>query len=129
MSSFLKIAIVLVAGSFLIAVSSRLASESRSLVIGVVIGVVVSLPAVVIAMLLLGRPGEQEASPAARPMYRQPPPQTPPVVIVNSANGAGQRGGRWQPYPPDPYLPSPQPRQFTIIGEEGEKGEEGEEER
>jgi hypothetical protein len=99
------------------AVASRMAGESRFLLAGIAIGVIVSLPAALLAAVVATRVSNsgRQVSAEPEPVVRQPASGTPPIVIVNP--GQGGRVSRRAPYV-EPLLEPPPPRTFTIVGDD-----------
>lgn len=106
-----------------------LSSDAMSMAVGIVFGVLASLPA---SLLILAATRRPAAPPATAPVAQ--PPQAasayqPPIVLVappsyaafaSAQNQAAPMTGYAAPGWPQPY-PAPRPqRSFTIVGEQAE---------
>ncbi len=117
MKTFVSLLIIIFCITLAVVIGNRMSTEAMAVVIGVVCGVVASIPMSIIVLLVMGRLGRQPEATRAQgmPAYGN---AYPPVVII----GAGGQGyGLHQPaMPPPGYAMMPQPRQFQIIGDEAE---------
>ena len=115
MRQLLALLVLVFAAAFAYTIGSRLASESRALVVGVAIGVVASIPAALLSVLVTTRANVQHETMGAPDLAPRSTPAPPPVVVVNAGQGA--RCARYAPYI-DAALDPSQPRSFTIIGDD-----------
>lgn len=98
-------------------VAYRLSADALAIIVGVVLGFLALIPALIILVLVLRR-RESEPPPA------QPPAFTPPVVVVSGYPQMPPSMLAQQPASPygslnPPMLPAPQPqRQFRVMGYE-----------
>jgi hypothetical protein len=113
MIGFLIVAFV---GGFIFTVGSHLANEGRALMIGVLIGVVASIPAALISILVTARTPDAQPYVVAPEPPRQPVQQPLPIVIVNPGQGA--RSSRYAQYAEGMLGAPPQARTFTVIGDD-----------
>ena len=119
----MKRAIVLVAAAFAVAlaivVGNRMSADAMAVVVGVVCGVLASVPTSLLLIWALGRRGGG----AMAGLDSQPRngAQYPPVVVVNPGPGYG--ASMYGP-PAAPYmdqrqmLPPAGPRTFRVVGDE-----------
>jgi hypothetical protein len=97
-----------------IVVGNRMSSDAIALVVGVVCGVLASVPTSLLLIWALGRRGQGMAVES----QARNGASYPPVVVVNPGQGYGAPG--YGPPPPgwDRQLPAAGPRQFKVVGEE-----------
>lgn len=100
-----------------VVVGNRLSPEAMAVVVGVVCGVLASIPMSVMVLILtrrLSKPSRANDSAMLAPSG----PSYPPVVVIQS-DGGGQRN-RFDPAWDAPPAAENQPwrRSFTVIGEE-----------
>ncbi len=106
--------VFLFVATFAYAAGSHLAGKGRALAVGVIIGVVASIPATLVSIVLTARTtGSQPVAPPPEAPAR-PTQAPPPVVIVNS--GQATRSARYAPFIGS--IDAPQARTFTVIGDE-----------
>jgi hypothetical protein len=118
--------IVAVVGSVIVItlgvlVGTKLSSDSISLIIGVFIGVVASLPtSVLIIWATTRRSNDQLAGAGTQRMGQMGPGQYPPVIVVNPGTGMPTT---WQQPQAPVGLPAPTGgRRFDVVGEIAEEG-------
>ncbi len=117
MKSFLSILVVLFCVTLAVVIGNRMSTEAMAVVVGVVCGVVASIPVSILLILVTGRlqsggaPAREERAPGyGSAAY-------PPVVIVTPGSDGRLAA---MPYMPGNFpLPSLR-REFTIVGEEAE---------
>ena len=114
-----------------IAVAYRLSPEAMAVVVGVLMGVLASLPIALIVIYAMRRPvppRDEDAPARPEPPVAHPMPypapthglpqsaQAPQIVVVPMPQAAMPRhlAGMW----PQATMPSPAPRDFHIIGED-----------
>jgi hypothetical protein len=108
------VALCCVCGFGLVA-ASRLSTEIRMLLVGVAVGAVASVPASLLVAFIARQHALPPAPATPEPRLRQAPAPPPSVVIVSP-----QQGVRSKRYPYfDPMQEAPQPRTFTILGDDG----------
>jgi hypothetical protein len=101
---------------FVFVAANRMAVESRMLLVGVAVGVTASVPAALLAVVIVRLRATPPAPVAPEPRGRQAQalPLPPSVVIVSA-----QQMARSRRYPyAEPMLEEPQPRTFTIRGDD-----------
>jgi hypothetical protein len=116
----MKRAITLVGIAFAVGlavvVGNRMSSDAIALVVGVVCGVLASVPTSLLVIWAMGRRGQSMAVESqARNGVGGP---YPPVVVVNPGPGYGMPGYGAPPPGWDRQLPAGGPRQFKVVGEE-----------
>ena len=106
-----------------VVVGHRLSSEAMAVVVGIVLGVLASIPTSLALLVIIRR---QTASQPRR--QRQPKQQNsqlpyPPVIVINP--GAGAQDRQMSPFldPPGSQPAGYLPRDFRIVGEEDEEDE------
>lgn len=99
-----------------IVVGNRLSSEAMAVVVGIVCGVLASIPTSILLLIVVRK---LTAEPAQPPQQRQP--AYPPVIVINP--NAGQPNQLPNPFydPPASRPAGYLPRDFRIIGEEDEE--------
>jgi hypothetical protein len=110
MKELLKVSVVAFAITLAVVVGNRLSAEATAVIVGLVFGVLASVPLSLIVLLIVRRTER-----------REPPPRWesyPPVVVI-------QPGAQPQAQPPylSPFavpLATPNQREFRIVGEEDE---------
>ncbi|MBS1253556.1 MAG: hypothetical protein MAG451_02605 [Anaerolineales bacterium] len=117
MRGVLQLGIVVFAIALGVVTGNRLSSEAMAVVVGVVCGVLASIPMSVMILVLtrrLSKPARSDKS----TLPAQHRPSYPPVVVVQS-DGGGQRsqfGPAWDA--PAAAENQPWRRSFTVVGEE-----------
>ena len=126
-----RLCLIAFSGALGIAVAYRLTPEAMAVVVGVLMGVLASLPIALIVIYAMRRPVQPQAEvaparhepPVAHPMPYPAPahglPQSAPapqIVVVPMPQAAlpRQMAGMW----PQAAMPAPAPRDFHIIGED-----------
>lgn len=116
MKAFLKLTIVVFAAGLGAMVAYRMSAEAIAVIVGVVFGVLASVPAGLI-FLAVARRMERAAQPPPEPAMRQ----YPPVVIVSGGEARslmpGAYGGRSE-YG-FPALPAREESEFVVVDEDG----------
>jgi hypothetical protein len=113
---FMKRAILIMGVVFMITLAIvfglRVSADALAVVIGVILGIVASVPAtaLVVYMLMRPRPNNYQQS------YSPQAPQQPPVVIINASDPNRQLGAGPPPAWPSPG-PTVQARKWTVIGD------------
>lgn len=117
----MKRAVILVGAAFAVAlavmIGSRMSADAMGVLVGVVCGVLASVPTSLVLVWALvrrtqGRGGEAVVRPGLGSS------QYPPVVVVNPGPGYGM-GGYGPPPVASPSLPAPGgPRSFKVVGDE-----------
>ncbi len=98
-------------------IAYRLSADALAIIVGVLLGLLALIPALIIGVILLRRSQPM-------PMAAPPPVQTPPVIVVSggySPAALPQQMGMPTGQPQTPMLPAPtyqQPRQFRVMGYE-----------
>jgi hypothetical protein len=101
-----------------VVIGNRMSADAMAVVVGVVCGVLASIPTSLLLIWALGRRGyganaEGQARNNTGTHY-------PPVIVVNPGSGYGTPGYGPSPVPPlDRSLPAPgSPRTFKVVGDE-----------
>ncbi len=114
MKKFLFLAGIAFTVTLAVVIGTRLSSDAMAIVVGIVCGVLASIPTTAILVWVLRQRDRQIE---AQLSQRGPFGQYPPVVVVNGQNPNGATG----PYPPS-ALPAGKttngPRNFKVIGQE-----------
>lgn len=114
------VAVVLVfAVALAIVVGNRLPVDAVTVIVGVVCGVLASIPTSLLILAVTGR-RETRYEPLSQQTY-------PPVVVVNAPPGTANNGQMWPSHAmswPAPQPPSG-PREFRIIGQDSNAGGNG----
>jgi hypothetical protein len=108
MKELLKLAVIAFSVTLGAVVANRMSGEAMAVVIGVVCGVLASIPMSVIILILTRRRGERDAE-RRRETY-------PPVVVINPGSQQPQVNQLPSTFPTYPLEASP--RQFKIIGQD-----------
>jgi hypothetical protein len=120
----MKWAVTLVAAAFAlglaVVVGNRMSADAMALVMGVMCGVLASVPTSLLLIWALGRRGQANGAGMDSQARGGHGMQYPPVVVVNPGTGYG--GPQYGPPPlmgVERSLPMPSgPRQFKVVGEE-----------
>ena len=112
MKKFLFIAGMVFAISLAVVIGTRMSPDAMAVVVGIVCGVLASVPTTTLMVWVLRQREKQEAQ------WRQNHVgQYPPVVVVNGQGPNGQNG-----YPATPSLPASATaagaRSFKVVGQE-----------
>lgn len=99
-------------------VGMRLTSEALAVVVGVVCGVLASIPTSILLLIVSRRQASGSPAPS-----RQPQPTYPPVIVINPNASPPDRPSYPLFEPPDGRPAGYLPRQFRIIGGEEEEDE------
>ncbi len=112
MRSLAKLLVMAFAGGFGVALAYRMTPEAMAVVVGVVFGVLATIPVGLIMVAVARRQRDE-------PSVRLQQPATPPVVVIQPPVSApqGRAGGYWLPEVLPPLYPGPE-RDFRIIGDE-----------
>ena len=114
MRKMIMLLVFLFVATFAYAAGSHMAGNGRALAVGVLIGIVASIPATLLSIVLTARTAvSQPVTPPSEAPAR-PTQAPPPVVIVNS--GQATRSTRYAPFIGS--IDAPQARTFTVIGDE-----------
>jgi hypothetical protein len=112
------LAIIAFTVTLAIVVGDRLHSEALAVVVGIVCGVLASVPTSILLLILMRRLTTEP--PNRSQQHHQPPAPYPPVIVINPNAGP-------QSQPPNPFFDPPEnrpagylPREFKIVGEEDE---------
>jgi hypothetical protein len=97
-----------------VVVGSRLPVDAVAVIVGVVCGVLASIPT---SLLILAVSNRRESRPESPARSEQ---SYPPVVVVNAPPGANNGASMWSSVPAWPSMPPTGPRQFKIIGQESD---------
>jgi hypothetical protein len=108
MKELLKLAVIAFSITLGVVVANRMSGEAMAVVIGVVCGVLASIPMSVIILILTRRRGERDTE-RRRETY-------PPVVVINPGPQQPQVNQLPSYFPAYPLEASP--RQFKIIGQD-----------
>ena len=116
----MKRLVTIVAAAFVVAlavvIGIRMSAEAMAVVVGVVCGVLASIPTSLLLIWALRR-GSNGRSGAESHAGNGMMPHYPPVVVVNPGQGMSPYGP--SPLPPERGLPVPTgPRTFKVVGEE-----------
>ena len=116
MSPLIRLSVLVFFGALGVAVGYRLSADAMAVIVGVVVGVLASLPVAVLVLYASRRPerqSERVVEPTA--LAPQPPAPVQPQILVVPAPMPSQPMPRgWYGQPP----PAPIERQFQIYGEE-----------
>lgn len=99
-----------------IVVGNRLSAEAMAVVVGIVCGVLASVPTSILLLIMVRRMTNDSSQRSPQQQH-----QYPPVIVINP--NAGQQGRGYDPWydspesQPSRYLP----RDFRIVGEEDEE--------
>ena len=119
MKALLMVMIAVFAVALAIVVGSRLPVDAVAVIVGVVCGVLASIPT---SLLVLTVSNRRESRPQAASASHQ---TYPPVVVVNAPPGAHQGASMWGAMPAANWpsmAPAAGPRQFRIIGQDSDNG-------
>ncbi len=112
----LQLGVVAFAIALGVGVGNRLSSEAMAVVVGVVCGVLASIPMSVLVLIMTRRSGEASRSREATPMAQGT--AYPPVVVIQT-DGGGQRNRLAPIWDPPPAAENqPWRRAFTVVGDE-----------
>jgi hypothetical protein len=110
-----------------VVIGVRMNAEAMAVVIGVIFGVVASIPTSLVIVAVLWRRDQRATKGRNSSLRRASQEALPPsVVIVNPGNT-----GTANPYRQPAYLPPPDlqwghpPRQFRVVGEPDEASQDG----
>jgi len=96
-------------------VGTRLTSDAMAVVIGVVCGVLASIPTSVFLLILTRRFTERASSPATG---IPPTPMYPPVVVIQPDGRVSGRSSQTDPWTMPALETQPREPSFTVVGEE-----------
>jgi hypothetical protein len=117
MKTLFVVIVAVFAVALAIVVGSRLPVDAVAVIVGVVCGVLASIPT---SLLVLAVNNRRES----RPETASPNSQSyPPVVVVNAPPGANQGAPMWGAMPAANWSampPAAGPRQFRIIGQDSD---------
>jgi hypothetical protein len=103
-----------------VVIGNRMSADAMAVVVGVVCGVLASIPTSLLLIWALGRRGYGAGATTEGQARNNTGTQYPPVVVVNPGPGYGMPG--YGPSPPPPIerrLPPPgSPRTFKVVGDE-----------
>jgi hypothetical protein len=101
-----------------VVIGNRMSADAMAVVVGVVCGVLASIPTSLLIIWALGRRGYGAGTEAQ--VRNNTGTHYPPVVVVNPGPGYGMAGYGPPPAPPlDRSLPAPgSPRTFKVVGDE-----------
>ena len=131
MKGFIFVGGLLVVGVAAWRVGNALSSDAIGLALGVIFGVMASLPGALLVLVAARRQAAREEAAQSRsgPYGGYPPyppfPQQPPVIVVTAPGmlGPGQQGGQAHGAPyGEPWMSGP--RRFKVVGEQEEWLEE-----
>jgi hypothetical protein len=113
---FMKRGLLIMGVTFMVTLATvfglRVSADALAVIIGVILGIVASVPTTALVVYLLMRP---------RPGIQQPLPphamQQPPVVVINAADPNRQLGAPLPPQWPTPGPTTIQARKWTVIGD------------
>jgi len=124
MSKVLQLFVVAFAVTLAVMIGKRMSADAMAAVIGVICGVLASIPTSLLIVWVTGRRGSASNMPE-RTGQTTMAPNYPPVVVINPglpfAPPGYARGGLGAPdvYPPGSQLPlMAGPRTFKVVGEE-----------
>jgi hypothetical protein len=118
----MKRTLALIGAAFAVAlavvIGNRMSADAMAVVVGVVCGVLASIPTSLLLIWALGRRGYGAG--AESQARNNTGTQYPPVVVVNPGPGYGMPGYGPSPAPPiERSLPPPgSPRTFKVVGDE-----------
>lgn len=125
MSVTLRLCLIAFSAGLGVMVALRLGSEAMAVVVGVLMGVLSSLPVALIVLYATRRRPTQPAEEASHP-WRQPAPplaspppqlpQMPQIVVLSAPNTPAYRN--MPAYWDASAMPAPAPREFRVVGEE-----------
>jgi hypothetical protein len=109
-AGFLALALALTLG---VVVIKQMSAEAMAVVVGIICGVVASVPASLLLFFVLTRNGRrpEQERPAGERTY-------PPVVVIQGANPQALPPGMNPGYWPAPQAGGPAERQFHVVGNE-----------
>lgn len=113
MRSVIKLGVVAFCVTLGVVVGNRMSSEAMAVVVGVVCGVLASIPMSVLLLLVVRRSTQHSPSPPPQ----QPQQHYPPVVVVNP--GGQQLPGAQQqdPWVDGQWRPAEETPRFRMLGE------------
>jgi hypothetical protein len=120
----MKRTLALIGAAFAVAlavvIGNRMSADAMAVVVGVVCGVLASIPTSLLLIWALGRRGYGAGAGAESQARNNTGTQYPPVVVVNPGPGYGMHGYGPPPVPPiERSLPPPgSPRTFKVVGDE-----------
>jgi hypothetical protein len=120
----MKRTLALIGAAFAVAlavvIGSRMSADAMAVVVGVVCGVLASIPTSLLLIWALGRRGYGAGAGAEGQARNNPGTHYPPVVVVNPGPGYGMPAYGPSPVLPlDRSLPPPgSPRTFKVVGDE-----------
>ena len=124
MSKLLQFFVVVFAVTLAVMVGKRMSADAMAIVIGVICGVLASIPTSLLVVWATGRRGAASNAPD-RTTQAALPPGYPPVVVINPGQPFAAHGyGRDSLSAPDgyPYAnqlpPAAGPRTFKVVGDE-----------
>jgi hypothetical protein len=98
-----------------VVVGSRLPVDAVAVIVGVVCGVLASIPSSLLILAVSNRRDSRPESPATSAQAY------PPVVVVNAPPGANNGASTWPSQVASwPSMPPMGPRQFRVIGQESD---------
>lgn len=115
MRRIMALAIIAFTVTLGVVVGNRLSSEAMAVVVGIVCGVLASVPTSILLLILVRRLTTDSSS--SRRSSRQQR-QYPPVIVVNPNAGRGDRYQEPWHDPPDARPAGYLSRDFHIVGEE-----------
>ncbi|PWH20640.1 MAG: hypothetical protein DDG58_01840 [Ardenticatenia bacterium] len=99
-------------------VGSRMSVDATALVVGVVCGVLASIPGSLLIIWASYRRDQMLEAKRASDMT----PHYPPIVVVNPGQSTGRQAWDSLPYPPPSNLLPSGVRQYKVIGETEDEG-------
>ncbi len=126
MKTLFAVAAVVFAVALAVVVGNRLPVDAVAVIVGVVCGVLASIPTSLLILAVGNRRDGRVDSLAAgdrrdsRGDVMARSGQYPPVVVVNAPPGTGNGAPMWSPMPAWPAMPPTGPRQFKIIGQDSD---------
>ena len=98
-----------------ITIALRMTSDAMAVIVGIILGMVATLPTSLILLYMMRQQHNQQAADLRQ--QQQQTGQYPPVVVVNSQPGSGYGG--MTSANPQSFLPSPTgERSFKVVGQE-----------
>ncbi len=114
MNKFLYVSAIVFVVTLAVVIGTRMSPDAMAVVVGIVCGVLASIPTTAILVWVLRQRDKQME---AQLGYRGGMGQYPPVVVVNGQGHNGANGA----YPPSSLAAGPSlagPRNFKVIGQE-----------
>ncbi len=118
MTKFIYIMSSLFVVSLAVVVGSRLSTDALAVIIGIICGMVTTVPTMILLVFLIRQKDQQKWQ------QQYPGPQYPPVVVVNGQQYPHGSNISTIPQAQNGYLPTPDTgRAFKVVGQEAAPSE------